>query len=240
MARRRFFVPSVSKGVAYLEGDAARHLTQVLRVEVGQIYEVSDNERLYLAQVETARKQTLMFRMLEPLPPEPELAPVSLFVSLIKFERLETVLEKATELGVTSIHLVEAERSEKGLERAAVKRIARWERIVLEAAQQSRRTTLPELHAPVKLKEAVKAEAEHRLFLDELRDGKSLLETVKAPASTALLVGPEGGWPGHERKLIIESGWASIAVAPLVLRTETACLAALSVLNTIFYTGLQS
>ncbi len=240
MARRRFFVREVSDGLAYLTGDEARHLTQVLRVEVGQQYELSDNRTLYLAEVQTTQKQSVVFRVLEALPPEPPLLPVSLYVALIKFERLETIFEKATELGVTSIHLVEAERSERGLERAAPKRMPRWEKIVLESAQQSRCTTLPQLHLPVKLREVAATKCAHRLFLDELRDGQSISNVVREPGPTSILVGPEGGWHIDERRLILENGWTSICVAPLVLRTETACLAALAILNSVFTKELQS
>ena len=159
MARRRFFVPQISTGRAELTGDDAKHLTQVLRVETGQVYEISDNQRVYLAQIETARKQTVVFRVLEPLPQEPDPVPITLLLSLIKFERLETAIEKATELGVAEIQLVKAERSEKGLDIAAPKRMGRWRRIAQEAAQQSRRARLPELRLPVPFRTALSSDA---------------------------------------------------------------------------------
>ena len=103
MSRRRFFVPQVRDTRAEIAGDEARHLTQVLRVEPGQIYEISDNNSLYLAEVESVRKAQVQFRVLDRLPdPAPEI-PVQLLVALFKFDRLELLLEKATELGVTSI-----------------------------------------------------------------------------------------------------------------------------------------
>src|SRR5262245_57911979 len=118
MSRRRFFVDEIRNGTAELTGDEARHLTQVLRVETGQRYEISDNQRVYLAEVDLARKQHVVFRILETLPePEPP-SKLTLLVALIKFERLELLLEKATELGVGTIRLVKAERSEKGLDLA--------------------------------------------------------------------------------------------------------------------------
>src|SRR3981081_3858612 len=122
MARRRFFVHEVRNQQAELQGDEARHLTQVLRVEAGQQYEISDNSDIYLAEIETARKQHVVFRILEKLP-QPELSSsVHLYLSLIKFERLELILEKATELGVGTITFIDADRTEKGLERAVEKR----------------------------------------------------------------------------------------------------------------------
>lgn len=203
-------------------------------MEVGQSYEISDNEAVYIAEVETARKQHVVFRILQKLPPEPPLVPVSLYVALIKFERLEVIVEKATELGVSDIHLVETERSERGLERAAPKRMARWERIALEASQQSRRTGLPILHEPVQFHQALTASAAYRLLLDENRMGQSILDVVPGPAHIAVLTGPEGGWHDSERKQARDEGWVSVSLGPLVLRTETAAVATLSTLNSIF------
>lgn len=235
MARRRFFVPIVRGGEAELTGEEARHLTQVLRVEAGQLYEISDNQQVYLAEVDTARKQHVVFRILEPLPPQPAPVPVTLLAALVKFERMETMIEKATELGVASIGFVKAERSEKGLELAAPKRMHRWERIALEASQQSRRAHLPVLAGPMPLREALRREADYRLFLDEEPGGRSLLDVVTGRGSAALLVGPEGGWPGHEREAARDAGWTPVTLGPQILRAETAAIAALATLNAIFY-----
>jgi 16S rRNA (uracil1498-N3)-methyltransferase len=238
MARRRFFVEHVHSGHAEIEGEEARHLTQVLRVEAGQKYEISDNQDVYLAEVKLARKQQVVFRVLEKLPGLEPAVPVALYVALIKFERLEVILEKATELGAGSIHLVQTDRSEKGLERAAEKRFARWRRIILESSQQSRRSRLPELLAPVRLREALAADAAYRLWLDEERNGGSMLNAASDATtadSVAMLIGPEGGWTPSERGAAISSGWKPVSLGPNVLRTETAAIAALAALNAILY-----
>jgi 16S rRNA (uracil1498-N3)-methyltransferase len=235
MARRRFFVPAVRNSEAELTDEDAKHLTQVLRVEAGHIYEISDNENVYLAEITVARKSRVVFRVVEKLPRPEALTPVTLLVALIKFERLETVFEKATELGATGIRLVRAERSEKGLELAAPKRMQRWRRVVMEASQQSRRATLPEITGPVPLSKALTFDATHRLLLDEERTGASILNLVPEKAPTAVLVGPEGGWPAHEREAALAAGWTPVSLGPLVLRTETAAIAALAALNAAFY-----
>lgn len=235
MARRRFFVPEVRNGTAELEGDEAKHLTQVLRVETGQVYEVSDNHDLYLAEVTAARKSHVVFEIRERLQQPPDSVPVTLLVALIKFERLETILEKATELGVSEIRLVKAERSEKGLDQAAPKRMQRWHRIVLEASQQSRRARLPLITGPVPLRDALGFQAEQRCFLDEERTGRPLLDVVRPGIPTALLLGPEGGWPDHERQAATAAGWTPVSLGPLILRTETAAIAALAILNGVFH-----
>jgi len=110
--RRRFFVDEVRNGSAHIDGEEARHLTRVLRVEAGQRYEISDNRHVYLAEIETARKESVVFRMLEKLPAAPAAARIELYAALIKFDRFEWIVEKATELGVTEIVPVEAARSD--------------------------------------------------------------------------------------------------------------------------------
>src|SRR6185503_1430589 len=165
--RRRFFVDQVRNGRAEIAGEDARHLTRVLRVEAGQRYEISDNRHVYLAEIETARKESVVFRMLEKLPAAPAAARIELYAALIKFDRFEWIVEKATELGVTEIVPVEATRSDRGLEKAAAKRVERWRRIALEASQQSRRTHLPEIAEPVVLAQVMPRPATCRYVLDE-------------------------------------------------------------------------
>src|SRR5579863_5463048 len=101
--RRRFFVDQVRNGHAQIADEDAKHLTRVLRVEVGQRYEISDNRAVYLAEIETARKELVVFRTLERIAaPGPAVRTV-LFASLIKFDHFEWMIEKATELGVARI-----------------------------------------------------------------------------------------------------------------------------------------
>ncbi len=235
MARRRFFVDEVHNQHAELNGEEARHLSHVLRVEAGQKYEISDNTNVFLAEVELASKGRVVFRTLEKLPISEAAVHVTLLASLIKFDHFEMILEKATELGVASIVPVEATRSERGLERGAEKRLTRWRRIVLESSQQSRRDHLPEVADPVEFAEALKQRASARLFLDEERTGIPILQAlVQKPETVCLLVGPEGGWTDPERTAAKAAGWTSVSLGPQILRAETAAIAALAILNAAF------
>ena len=166
MARRRFFVPEVRRGAAELIGSDAEHLVRVLRVEPGQVYEVSDNRNVYLAEIESARKASVVFRIVEQLPAPAPYVHVTLLSALIKFERFELLTEKATELGVAVLQPIETARTERGLAQAARKRSARWERITLEASQQSRRAHLPEIAPVVNFEAALAIMADVRLLLD--------------------------------------------------------------------------
>ena len=165
--RRRFFVDQVRNGHAEISGQNARHLTRVLRVEAGQRYEISDNRNVYLAEIETARKERVIFRTIETLAAEQSPLHVILCAAIVKFDHFEWMMEKATELGAARIVPVIAVRTEKGLDRAAHKRLERWRRIGMEASQQSRRAHLPDVSEPVNLTEALAISAMHRYALDE-------------------------------------------------------------------------
>ena len=235
MARRRFFVDRIHGDRAELTGDDARHLARVLRAEVGQQYELSDNQRAFLAEISEVGAQRVTFRVVEPLPPEPPSPEITIFAALIKSDRFEWLVEKATELGVASIVPVDADRTEEGLARAAVKRVDRWKKIARESSQQSRRLRIPEIAAPITFDAAICDSTATRLFLEE-RPGADPLLRILAAARTpggaiAILTGPEGGWTGRERDLGARAGWKPVSISRQVLRSETAAIAALAILG---------
>ena len=234
MARRRFFVPQVRRGVAELTGDEAEHLVRALRAEVGQVYEISDNGNLYLAEIEVARKSLVSFKVLEELPPPAPEAEIVLVAALIKFDRFEWLVEKATELGVTEIRPFAATRSERGLMQAAQKRRSRWEKIAHESSQQARRLRLPLIAEAVSFREAASVSADFRLMLDESSEtaiGKCLPEARAVTDRIALLLGPEGGWTDEERETARTAGWRSCSFGSTVLRAETAAVAGVSIVR---------
>jgi 16S rRNA (uracil1498-N3)-methyltransferase len=237
--RRRFFVDQVRNGHAEISGDEAKHLMRVLRVEVGQRYEISDNQSVYLAEIETARKEQVTFRTLEKLPViDPPLRMI-LCAALIKFDHFEWMIEKATELGVAEIVPVVTVRTERGLDKAAHKRLERWRRIGVEASQQSRRAHLPEIAGPTSWSDALATDGKYRYALDEneSRPLLTMFPTVRCAADTvALLIGPEGGWTDEERAGFIAAGWAAASLGPSILRAETAALAALAVVSAAWMT----
>jgi len=243
MARRRFFVREISGGQAVIAGEEAHHLTRVLRVEAGQKYEICDGRNVYLAEVETARRDAVAFFILETLSTPTPLLEIALHVALVKFDRLELLIEKATELGVASLVFFEAERSEKGLIRAAPKRLERWERIAREASEQSRRANLPRIEASVSLRHVLEADARCRLLLDEAGEQPPILRALpadpKAGDRVAVLTGPEGGWTDREREAIHAAKWQSVSMGAAILRTETAALAAVAIINAAWANGLH-
>lgn len=240
MARRRFFVPEIRRGTAELTGTDAEHLIKVLRAERGQVYEISDNRDVYLASIEVARKSLVSFRVMEKLPPTAPTVNSILLAALIKFDRFELLVEKATELGVSTIWPFEATRTERGLAQASVKRRERWERIALEASQQARRAQLPRIEPTIPLAQALQTDATVRLLLDESPDARPVLDALPADRhatdTVALLTGPEGGWTGEEREQAIAAKWLPCSLARTVLRAETAAIAGLAIIQAAWCT----
>jgi 16S rRNA (uracil1498-N3)-methyltransferase len=234
LSRRRFFVDAIEGGIAVLRGDDARHLTRVLRVEPGQVYEISDNASAWLAEIVEARGERAVFRVLEPL--ESPLPPVriTLCQALVKFDRFEWIVEKATELGVEQILPVETARTEKGLFEASRKRAERWQRIARESSQQSRRVTMPEILPAVRYEKMLAMDTGYRFFFDEETSPPALNTLPAARVASdrlAVLIGPEGGWTEAERAAALASGWQTVSLGSLVLRAETAATAALAVIS---------
>ena len=168
----------------------------------------------------------MRFRVLEQLPPGPALPRLSIFAALIKFDRFEWLVEKATELGVARIVPVETARSEAGLLSAAPKRSERWRKVAREGEQQGRRV------AGLEIGEAVKLSAVTftgwRARLEEQPGCLRLWQALEAakPIDMGILLGPEGGWTDTERERLDAAGWQPVTLGPTILRAETAGIAA--------------
>ncbi|HEY3841366.1 MAG TPA: RsmE family RNA methyltransferase [Bryobacteraceae bacterium] len=237
MARRRFFVARIEGDRALLVGQDAHHLARVLRAEPGQQYEITDGELLCLAEIERAEPREVVFRVVEALDAGVALPPIVIVAALIKFDRFEWMIEKVTELGVKAVIPVEANRTEAGLLRAAVKRVDRWRKIARESSQQSRRVRVPEIRDALRLNDALRLPFGVKIRLEENPGELSLVECVKAwdrASELGVAIGPEGGWTDAERASMQNSGWMPASLGGTVLRAETAAIAAAAVLNQPF------
>ena len=227
---------AVRDGRAELRGDAARHLTRVLRAKAGQLHEISDGGTVYLAEIVEAHPDCAVFRVVEPLamPPEPLLR-VTLCAALIKFDRFEWIVEKATELGVERIVPVETALSEKGLREASAKRAPP---LGADRAREQRAIAAP-ARSPGPAGGPPRRGAGHggAVSLLPRRSRRASLHGIlpedrTRPGEAALLIGPEGGWTDGERRAAANAGWLAAGLGPRILRAETAALAALAVLIT--------
>src|SRR5579864_4548047 len=238
MMRRRFFVDKFEGGRAELRGEAAEHLGRVLRAEPGQVYELSDGEQVWLGRVEKNlrgnKNGAIEFALIEQIPARESALRIKLLLSIVKFDRMEWSLEKATELGVTEIVPLASARSEKTLILASTKRAERWRKILLESAQQSRRLRPPVLAEIAKTEDAFAAENETvKIILSERTDAEPLREILQGLSANevCLAIGPEGGWTEQEFSAATKNQFREASLGREILRTETAVIATLAILR---------
>jgi 16S rRNA (uracil1498-N3)-methyltransferase len=217
-----------------LAPEEARHLRDVLRLRRGDEAFVFDGAgREYRCRVAGEGRLDAVLEIVEEVAAErPEsLLRLTLCVALLKGEKFDLVVQKATELGASRIIPVTTKFADAriGDERDASRRIERWRRIALEAAKQSGRASLPEFTGPTTFASIVESAPtggpECRLLFSE-RDGCSLTEglsrcPLELKAATAL-VGPEGGWADEELEQARVAGWNIITLGGRTLRAETA------------------
>ncbi len=234
MTRRRWIADQVTGNRAALTGEHADHLIRVLRASVGQEFDVAANGVVRRARIVSIEDSRVEFELGDevPLAPAPKLI---LLLAVFKFDRMEWGIEKCTELGVARIVPVIARRTDAHLASAAAKRMERWRRIALQAAEQSRRPTPPEIAAPVKLSDAVTLTGSLRIVLSESEHQLQLRDAIESQPTdteeyTILAVGPEGGWTADELQEFQQAGWISASLGNTILRAETAAIAATAII----------
>ncbi len=235
---RRFFVPpqNLLDDPVPLPEEIVHHLGAVLRLSVGDEILLLDGEgRLCHCRLESLGRRVGTARVLD-CRQEPEVSlPVRLLQGLPKGDKMDLVLQKGTELGMTAFTPVLVERSIPSADRGE-KRRQRWERIIREAAQQSRRAYLPRLDNVLPLTEALKHCGEDlRLLLweEESRPLADILPAA-APRDVAVLVGPEGGFSVGEVALARRAGFIPVSLGRRILRSETAGLAITAILQYLY------
>jgi len=241
MTRRRFYAPpsAFTPGIdsVDLASDEARHLRDVLRLKPGdEVYVFDGAGKEFQCRVEESRRDAAQLRVIseaEPARPESPLR-LTLAVALLKGEKFDLVVQKATELGVTHVVPVITKHADIRLrdESDAAKRVARWQRIALEAAKQSGRAIVPQLDSPVAFASLIQTESSDgaiRCLMFSEREGQSLREAAKhLPAEVSkitALVGSEGGWADEELEAARDAGWAIVTLGGRTLRAETAAIA---------------
>jgi 16S rRNA (uracil1498-N3)-methyltransferase len=239
MTRRRWIAENWDEVTATIIGTQAEHMIRVLRARPGMEADVVAGGRVFHAEVAAILSNEVRFNLITEIQADPAL-PVTLLLSIFKFDHMEWAIEKATELGVAAIAPVIAQRTEKHLALAAPKRAERWRRIVHEASQQSRRCDVPIVYDPVSLPTRVRAASDSiRIVMAEQERTTTLRHTLDAVIEAAenempsleVAIGPEGGWAPAEEALFDANGWRAASLGPRILRVETAALSALAVIS---------
>jgi 16S rRNA (uracil1498-N3)-methyltransferase len=231
MTRRRWIADESSGDHAALVGEHADHLIRALRVRLGQEFDISTGKDVRRGRVSSIANGRVEFELEEEVVAA-KVARITLVLAIFKFDRMEWAIEKCTELGVARIVPLIVQRTEVHLAKAAEKRTERWRRIALQAAEQSRRDTPPEIMSPVRLKEAMAAaQSGLRIVLSESEQRQPLRDVLESHPSgeIVLAIGPEGGWTSAELPQFQKAGWQSASLGPTILRAETAAIAAAAI-----------
>jgi 16S rRNA (uracil1498-N3)-methyltransferase len=217
---------------------AGEHLARVLRLDRGhplRLFNGSGDE--FEAELSSLAKRSVTARVLESAEAQDRESPLGIVLAqgIARGEKMDWILQKATELGVVAIVPIVTDRTEVKLDaERAERRVAHWEAVVASACEQSGRSRLPTVAEPVKLSDwaaSLDESAGLRLALNPHGD----LAPRDLPAATraTLAVGPEGGLSDHDLATLAAAGFRSLRLGPRILRTETAGLAALAAMQAL-------
>jgi 16S rRNA (uracil1498-N3)-methyltransferase len=233
---KRLLVDKVEGGRAFLNENEVHHLVRVFRAREGDLFEGLDSQG-QKHRCELRRDAGKWYGEILCSVAETGESPlrITLAQALIKKNKFEWVIQKAVELGVVEIIPVQSERTEVRLsEQREEKKVKRWQRILEEAVKQSGRSLIPKLGSPVSLEELLDRRKDMVCIVMDEEGGaslKELLTDLGNPNSCLVLIGPEGGWGDRDRKLFFAHSATSVKLGPRILRTETASVVALSLLQ---------
>lgn len=218
-----------------LESEASFHITTVMRMkEKDKIRLVDDDHQAFLAEIETLGKQVSVL-VVQHLQEQRELpVQITLLAGLIKKERWDWLIQKCTELGVSRIVPFESTRTVvKAKEEKLDKKLQRWQKIAQEAAEQSKRNSIPMICEPIMLKQAQQVKSNQNFIAYENAEiqGGQLHQLLQKGQSVTLVIGPEGGFSEQEVAMLVEWGYQCCSLGKRILRAETAAIYSLCAVN---------
>ncbi|QYE98584.1 16S rRNA (uracil(1498)-N(3))-methyltransferase [Paraclostridium sordellii] len=236
----RFFVEkknvNLENNTCIIEGEDVKHISKVLRCRVGEALEICDNDNNeYICEITNIDKSEVQLNIIDKVDIKRESdLKIKAYQGLPKGPKMEMILQKLTEVGVDEIILVQTKRTVVKVEdKKEDKKIERWERIIYEAAKQSKRGKIPKLRGILSFKEALSDMGNNDLNIApyENERTKSIKQAIKGQDinNIGIFVGPEGGFEDTEIKAIEDIGGQSVSLGPRILRTETASLVASSI-----------
>ncbi len=233
-----FFINNnqINNSEILIEGQDAKHISQVLRMKIGEEIYVCNKETSirYLAKIDKIEKENVFCSIIKELESTELTVKVTLFQGLPKADKMELIIQKAVELGVYNIIPVEMKNCIAKL-KDEDKKIARWQAISESAAKQSKRCIIPKIEKSVNLSKLAEMVKDYDLVIIAYEDEnkitlKQLISESKQISKIAIIVGPEGGIDKEEIKVLKEKGAKVATLGKRILRTETAPLAILSML----------
>lgn len=231
-------IPLANQGLFELDQRAFQHAVKVLRLREGDGIVLFDGsgQQFNASLSEVSKKHACVkTENAEPIDVESTLN-IHLALGISKGERMDFAIQKAVELGVTAITPLYTERCVVNLDnKRETKRLEHWRGVIISACEQCGRNRLPELHQPVDIQKNFSLLPDYELKLTLSPYAEQSLKQVSAPAKEVMImVGPEGGLSEQEIKTAIENGFTAVRMGPRILRTETAALTALSIIQVLW------
>lgn len=219
-----------------LSSDDSYHIIKVMRNNIGDKVEVVIDKCLYICEI-IKISDLVTVRRLEEVECDSELpCYVTIAQSLVKEQKMDLILQKSCELGVSEIIPVNTTRSIVKLDKKETKKVERWNKILKEASEQSKRVVIPKVNGIMDIKDLCSLEYDIKILCTVNELSMSLKEVLEKDLNNLrilLVIGPEGGFAESEEKILIDNGFISTSFGRRVLRTETASLYALSIINYI-------
>ena len=231
---QRYFANEIKNNTFELSKDDTYHITKVMRMNKEDKIEVVFNEKEYICEI-TELENSVKCRIISELEKKERKIPkVTIAQALVKEQKMDYILQKATELGAYEIIPIATERSIVKLDTKENKKIERWNKVLKEASEQSKRRDIPVLTRVLDINKIANLPYDYKLICsvnENTKTIKSILSKVNIDDTILLVIGPEGGLSQSEEEKLIKEGFTSITFGENVLRTETASLFALSVIN---------
>ena len=231
---QRYFASIDKDYFVHLNQDDEHHVLHVMRMKKGDEIEVVDNQKLFLCRLDNVNP--LIISVIHEIASDVEISEdVTLLFALTKGDKIDLVLQKATELGVKKVALIQSERTvvkyeEKDLEKKA----QRFQKIMKEASEQSHRLIVPEFLGVFNLKnlpKSVMSDINYVAYEKDASDVNNAFSNLKRGKSISILIGPEGGFSKQEINNVTSLGFIRTSLGKRILRAETAAIYALSVLG---------
>jgi len=230
---QRYFVNSINDNKFKLSDDDSYHIAKVMRMNINDLIEIVYNEKVYISKIISFNPVVAVID--KELEEYNELdIKVTICQSLVKESKMDLILEKSTELGAYSFIPLIVKNSVIKVNKDFNKKIIRWQRIVKEASEQSKRNIIPQVSDIKNIKDICSMNYDLKILctVNEVSTTlKNVLQNHKNYATIIIVIGPEGGFKKDEEEYLINNGFISTSLGNLVLRTETASISILSMIN---------
>ena len=230
---QRYFIDNKNDNKFILSDDDSYHITKVMRMKLGDLVEVVYQKEVYITRI--IDFTPVIVEIIDKKDEYNELdVEVCICQSLVKESKMDLILQKSTELGAYSFIPLWVKNSIIKPDKDFSKKITRWQRIVKEASEQSKRNIIPEVKDIMEIDDLIKLDYDLKIIctVNEMsRTLKNVLQNHKNCGTMIIVIGPEGGFTKDEENTLINNGFISTSLGKLVLRTETASICCLSMIN---------